>query len=294
VNDTATPLPVVVNENGPDGNISYAYGYSLISASATGLQSFYQFDGLGSVATVTDGAASQKASYVYEPWGNVIGGADLLGTKNKFKFTGEAVDPGTGLAFLRARYYDSSIGRFLSEDRLAALTVQPGSMHRYAYAHSNPTGFVDPNGYSAIDRNSGANGIEGIDWEGLSHSMADFAILLGSRLAKTPGTALTALNELGDLSNVLGVVEMYRSIFQDASNPSLTAGMKIGRASDYGALFALGVACPLCGIAVGVAQALAPNLTRAILDAPTGIGNVYGTWFFELSNWASASVLGAK
>ena len=101
MNDTQTALPVVVNENGPDGNISYAYGNSLISASATGLQSFYQFDGLGSVATVTDGAASQKAGYDYEPWGSVIGGSDLLGTKNKFRFTGEAADPNTGLVYRR-------------------------------------------------------------------------------------------------------------------------------------------------------------------------------------------------
>jgi RHS repeat-associated protein len=141
VNDTATTLPVVVNENGPDGNISYAYGSSLISASATGLQSFYQFDGLGSVATVTDGAASQKAGYAYDPWGSVIGGGDLLGTKNKFKFTGEAVDPGTGLVFLRTRYYDPATGKFLSRDSLQSIGEAA-----YMYAHGAPTQFRDPSG----------------------------------------------------------------------------------------------------------------------------------------------------
>lgn len=141
MNDTATVLPVVVNESGPDGNISYAYGSSLISASATGLQSFYQFDGLGSVATVTDGAASQKASFVYDPWGSVIGGADLLGTKNKFEFTGEAVDPGTGLVFLRARYYEPQSGRFLSVDQVPSSRQSP-----YIYAEANPVINTDPTG----------------------------------------------------------------------------------------------------------------------------------------------------
>lgn len=152
VNDTAISPAVVVNENGPDGNISYAYGNSLISASATGLLSFYQFDGLGSVTTVTDGAASQKASYTYEPWGSITGGTDVLGTKNKFKFTAEAVDPGTGLVFLRARYYDPSTGRFLNRDpsterRPLALRASP----LYQYAEANPVRYVDPSGRSSID-----------------------------------------------------------------------------------------------------------------------------------------------
>jgi RHS repeat-associated protein len=151
VNETATLLPVVVNENGPDGNISYAYGASLISASATGLQSFYQTDGLGSVVSVTDATAAQKASYVYEPWGSVIGGSDLLGTKNKFKFTGEAVDPGTGLVFLRARYYDSSIGRFLSRDP-AGRAQSASKVAAYEYAANDPRRFIDPFGLSSIDR----------------------------------------------------------------------------------------------------------------------------------------------
>jgi RHS repeat-associated protein len=153
-NDTATPLPVVVNENGPDGNIDYAWGSSLISASATGLQSFYQFDGLGSVVAVTDGAASQKASYAYEPWGSVIGGSDQLGTKNKFKFTSEAVDPSANLTFLRGRYYDSNIGRFLGTDPahgMSGANVQP-----YQYGRGNPLRYTDPLGRSSIDTSNDA------------------------------------------------------------------------------------------------------------------------------------------
>jgi RHS repeat-associated protein len=143
VNDMAAPLPVVVNENGPDGNISYAYGPSLISASAAGLQSFYQFDGLGSVTTVTDQAGSPKAGYAYDPWGTQTV-TDPLGTRNKYKFAGEPVDPNTGLTFLRARFYDPSLGRFLSRDSTSG-PLQAGST--YLYAAGNPSRFVDPNGH---------------------------------------------------------------------------------------------------------------------------------------------------
>jgi RHS repeat-associated protein len=146
-NDTKAPLPVVLNESGPDGNIDYAWGSSLISASATGLQSFYQSDGLGSVATVTDQTGSAKASYAYDPWGTQVG-TDSLGTKNKYKFTGEAVDPNTGLVFLRARFYDPGLGRFLARDS-ASGSLQTGSA--YLYTLGNPSRLIDPNGHGPFD-----------------------------------------------------------------------------------------------------------------------------------------------
>jgi RHS repeat-associated protein len=149
VNDPATALPVVLSENGPDGNISYAYGDSLVSASATGLQSFYQFDGLGSVATVTDQSASVKASYSYDPWGNAASNIDLLGQKNKFKFTGEALDPVTGLVYLRARYYDPTAGHLLSRDPLTR-SDQSAVPAPYVYVGNSPVQRVDPTGLFGI------------------------------------------------------------------------------------------------------------------------------------------------
>jgi RHS repeat-associated protein len=136
-----------VNENGPDGNISYVYGATLLSAAATGFQNFYQFDGLGSVATVTDQTGSPKASYAYDPWGTQTV-MDPLGTKNKYKFTGEPLDPSTGLVFLRARFYDPRLGRFLSPDS-ASGPLQVGST--YLYTLANPLRFVDPSGHGVLE-----------------------------------------------------------------------------------------------------------------------------------------------
>jgi RHS repeat-associated protein len=55
-------------------------------------------------------------------------------------YTGEQNDP-TGLEYLRARYYDASTGRFLSQDPVPLL-------QRYAYANDNPANLVDPSGLS--------------------------------------------------------------------------------------------------------------------------------------------------
>jgi RHS repeat-associated protein len=138
---------VALNENGPDGNISYVYGSSIISASATGLLSFYQFDGLGSVSYLTDQSTSGTARYSYDPFGTIIGGADTLGGQNKFKFTGQAADPNTGLIYLRARYYDPTQGHFLSRDAMPS-DDRISRQTAYAYAADAPVQHVDPTGLS--------------------------------------------------------------------------------------------------------------------------------------------------
>lgn len=65
---------------------------------------------------------------------------------NIFGFTGHEIDPETGLVYMKGRYYDPIIGRFLSQDPAAGNPVKPPSLHKYLYAHANPTIYIDPDG----------------------------------------------------------------------------------------------------------------------------------------------------
>jgi RHS repeat-associated protein len=56
------------------------------------------------------------------------------------QFTGHVFDQSSDLYYMRARYYDPVIGRFLSPDTLG------DSLNRYVYVHNNPLMFTDPNG----------------------------------------------------------------------------------------------------------------------------------------------------
>ena len=76
------------------------------------------------------------ASYGYDAFGALRSGAP--GATDRL-FTGEQRDADSGLYYLRARYYDPSIGRFLSQDPL------PGG-NLYAYVGSNPVNRMDPTG----------------------------------------------------------------------------------------------------------------------------------------------------
>lgn len=152
VSDVATALPVALNEQGPDGSIAYAYGLGLVEEYNPSFNYFYQQDGLGSVVALTDSKGVPQAVYAYDSWGNpLLSVTDNVGTRNKFRFTGEALDPGTGLYYLRARYYDPSVGRFTSKDRFVGIAGLPLTINKFVYVLNRPLALRDPSGLSAED-----------------------------------------------------------------------------------------------------------------------------------------------
>jgi RHS repeat-associated protein len=147
-NDIASALPVVLQESVSGRDISYAYGLNLISESSRGFDDFYQYDGQGSVVGLTDIKGNLIRRYAYDAWGQAAwqDSGRGIGSINKFGYTGEALDPGTELYYLRARYYDPHIGRFLSRDPFPGPTRTPLMKNPYLYATSNPVRFADHSG----------------------------------------------------------------------------------------------------------------------------------------------------
>lgn len=98
-------------------------------------------DALGSVVAITDAAGTVIERNEYEPYGN-----DLTGAKDGPGYTGHVSDAATGLSYMQQRYYDPSIGRFLSVDPVTADGNPGGNFNRYWYANNNPYKFTDPDG----------------------------------------------------------------------------------------------------------------------------------------------------
>jgi RHS repeat-associated protein len=65
-----------------------------------------------------------------------------------FGYTGEWWGSYNDLLFLRARYYDPAVGRFLSKDRFTGFDTLPQTQHSFAYVTNNPANRVDPSGYA--------------------------------------------------------------------------------------------------------------------------------------------------
>jgi RHS repeat-associated protein len=108
--------------------------------------SFYEADGLGSVTSLTNSSGAIADSYTYDSFGKLTSSTGSV--TNPFQYTGRDFDSETGLPYFRARYYDPSVGRFVSEDssEFAALDFS-----LYSYVGNGPPNFRDPTGFVRID-----------------------------------------------------------------------------------------------------------------------------------------------
>ena len=114
----------------------------------TGTVSYYDQDGLGSVTSLSTLSAGLANTYLYDTFGNLTASTGSFG--NPFQYTGRDFDSETGLRYYRARYYDSSTGRFISED---PVHFNGGGVNFYRYVNNNPTTFTDSSGLSPDCKN---------------------------------------------------------------------------------------------------------------------------------------------
>lgn len=99
-------------------------------------------DALGSSLSLTDANGATQTQYTYGAFGqSTTTGAD---NNSSAQYTGREND-GTGLQYNRARYYSSTLQRFISEDPLG---FGGGDINLYAYTANSPTNFTDPSGLS--------------------------------------------------------------------------------------------------------------------------------------------------
>jgi len=109
----------------------------------------YHADHLGTPRLITGNGGAQVGSHHYYPFGmEILGGTN---DGERLKFTGHERDAAT-LDYMHARYYDPSMGRFLSVDpyRVSAKPHVPLTWNRYTYAVNNPLRFVDPDGRDVV------------------------------------------------------------------------------------------------------------------------------------------------
>ena len=147
VNDVNREHTEVLENYDHDGKARETYSYGKGRASylnnQTGDSYNYLTNQSGSVTGLTkDGQA--VASTSYHLYGARKTSTDKTG--QPFAYNGEARDD-TGLDYLRARYYDSQGGTFLTEDSYPGEDTDPLSQNRYSYVQNNPVNYTDPSGH---------------------------------------------------------------------------------------------------------------------------------------------------
>ena len=242
--------PTVLMETDDSGNVQnyYIYGaYGLVSRiDASNNTCYYVYDYRGSTVAMIDATTSANVThkYQYDDFGKLLQSEEA--DANPFRYVGkyglmyEAED----LYFVRARYYDPTIGRFLSEDPIWGTNLYP-------YADNNPITGIDPSGKTLeIPGTTFETSIELVRLAKLITSSESFGPSVSQVIAKTR----SALNGLAEsisadakLASRLGSTASPGAPLVPKTTPISSVG---GGSMSLGAK--LGAAGCLVGIAAGV------------------------------------------
>ena len=118
--------------------------------------SYYVRDHLGTTRMITDQAGNVCYDADYFPWGQEQH-VFVNSCPQNYKFSGKERDIESGNDYFGARYYSSSMGRFLSPDWSAkeepvpyAKLDNPQTLNLYDYMRNNPLGGIDTDGHDVV------------------------------------------------------------------------------------------------------------------------------------------------
>ena len=107
------------------------------------------------IIALLDSSGTPVVKYKYDAWGNCVVDASTTNTTlanlNPFRYRSYYFDTETNLYFLKTRYYDPEIGRFMTIDDLSYLDPDSiNGLNLYAYCLNNPIMECDPTGHGVL------------------------------------------------------------------------------------------------------------------------------------------------
>ena len=101
----------------------------------------------GSTLFLLDQSHEIRKTYRYDAFGNLL--EETGDIANRLMYTGQMYDGAAVQYYLRARFYNPAIGRFMQED-----TYRGDGLNLYAYCANNPVIYYDPSGYIGLCLNN--------------------------------------------------------------------------------------------------------------------------------------------
>ena len=222
---------------------------------------FYVRNAQNDIIGLVDSTGTQVVKYSYDSWGNcTVSGSQAsgAGAKNPFRYRGYYYDRETGLYYLKNRYYDPEIKRFLSPDAPEVLTAAPMALsdkNLYAYCDNNPVVRVDGTGTfweTVFDLVSFgfsiaeviANPYDPMAWAGLAGDAIDLIPVVtgvgetvrGLRFVDKAGNTLEIAKAV-DLTDTAKDTAAKLHLVEGITKSTRTDGIKIHNGYKYGSGF---------------------------------------------------------
>ena len=147
-------------KNGVWQHYLYDGSGQLMAIRYKGADYYYVRNGLMTITGLVDANGASVVNYFYDSWGNMLNItgslAASLGKDNPYRFKGYYYDEETGMYYLKSRYYQPEICRFISADVYIATELNTNGSNMYSYCKNNPVMLMDSDGSFAILAIAGA------------------------------------------------------------------------------------------------------------------------------------------
>lgn len=125
-------------------------GYTYAPASGTEIEYYFVKNLQGDIERVVTSTGSIAAQYTYDAWGNVLTSTGSLAGVNPIRYRGYYFDTESGLYYLKSRYYDPQVGRFINADALVDAGRRSVGLNLFAYCLNDPNNSIDNTGLITV------------------------------------------------------------------------------------------------------------------------------------------------
>ena len=125
----------------------YAFSYKA-GSTATPVTYYYLTNLQGDVTAILDANGNIVAGYTYDAWGKLLSATGDIADINPLRYRGYYYDSELGMYYLKSRYYDPGICRFINADDVSNLGTNSDfvSVNLFLYCGNNPVIRIDKNG----------------------------------------------------------------------------------------------------------------------------------------------------
>ncbi|MBI5194558.1 MAG: hypothetical protein HZA08_14140, partial [Nitrospirae bacterium] len=233
---------------------------------------YYHTDHLESSTVITDQNGNKVEELLYYPFGEIL--SDSSPTKVRYKFAGHEFDAETELIYMKARYYDPKLARFISADPVVPLRIDlnnfkdfkmtqfrqltnPQALNRYSYVVNNPIVFRDPFGLKSRASEWGSNALNIIGYGAGIAAMVPGPIGIGGKIV-SGGIVIGTITYHG-VQYARGQESAYKAACESGVALADGASMVIGIKAEKTGLF-LGSVFKGFGVPKDIVDAIDPNV----------------------------------